>query len=64
MSGAELQRDKALVQLSSLEDTCRQRDKALAHVAMLQQELNKKAEDKKSLALTVENSQLQQQQLR
>lgn len=37
----ELQRDEAFAQLSSLEDIYRQCDETLAHVAVLQQELNK-----------------------
>lgn len=46
-----------------LEEIRQQRDEALAHVIVRQQDFNKKIEEMKGLALNVETSQLQQQKL-
>lgn len=66
----ESQREEALSQLSFLKEACQQRDearaqrdKALAHMDALQQELNKYFEDLKGMSSVAEESHLQQQQL-
>lgn len=59
-SALELQRDEAFAQLSCLEETRHQRDESLTRAIVLQNELNKQAEELKGLTLKMENSQLQQ----